>query len=151
MTVIDLGCGPNKRAPADIGVDIREYDDVDVVADVEGGLPLDTDSADRVLAYHVLEHVDDLPGVMAELHRVLRDGGVLEGKVPHYQDSDAYTDPTHRQYFTAHTFDYWDPSTEYGAMEYFDCEFAIERCERVRRVQIWKSRPVRFELRAVKP
>lgn len=148
--IVDIGCGPNKREPADVGVDIRDYDDVDIVADLEDGLPMDSSTADGVLAYHVLEHVDDLPGVMEELHRVLKDGGYLEGKVPHYRERDAYTDPTHRQYFTASTFDYWDPTTEYGSMSYFDAEFRIETAQRVRRIQLWKSRPVEFRLQAVK-
>lgn len=148
--IVDVGCGPNKREPADIGVDMREYDDVDIVCDIENGIPLATGSVDRILAYHVLEHVSDLPMVMAELHRLIGDGGVLEGKVPHFKDSDAYTDPTHSQYFTTQTFDYWDSSTEYGGMNYFDSEFSVANAERISRVQFWKARPIRFELRAMK-
>lgn len=148
--IVDLGCGPNKRPSADVGVDVRDYDGVDVVCDIEDGLPFDDGAVDRVLAYHVLEHVADLPAVMAEIHRVLVDGGTIRGKVPHYRDRDAYTDPTHKQYFSAASFDYWDAATEYGSMDYFDVGFRVRVAERVRRLRVWRSRPVRFELEAVK-
>lgn len=148
--IVDLGCGPNKRAVADVGVDIRDYEGVDVVCDIENGLPFDDGEVHRILAFHVLEHVADLPGVMAEIHRVLEEGGTMRGKVPHYRDSDAYTDPTHEQYFTASTFDYWDSTTEFGAMGYFDAEFYVRMAERVPRLRIWRSRPVRFEVEAVR-
>lgn len=40
-------------------------------------LPLADGQFDVVLAFSVLEHVDDLPRVLAEIHRVLKPGGVL--------------------------------------------------------------------------
>lgn len=40
-------------------------------------LPLPSNHFDVVLAFSVLEHVDDLPRVLSEIHRVLKPGGVL--------------------------------------------------------------------------
>lgn len=146
---LDLGCGDNKRDADAVGVDIRDYPAVDVVADIEDGLPFDDGRFERVLAYSVLEHVDDLPRVMSEIHRVLQPGGVLEGKVPYWEDRTAHIDPTHVRGFDTRTFDYWDSTTRLGALDYFDAEFRIESVRRVRRIQFWRSRPIQFELRAI--
>ncbi|AGB15614.1 methyltransferase family protein [Halovivax ruber XH-70] len=151
-TVLDVGCGANKRDPGAIGLDLRAYADVDVVADLDSatGLPFEANRFDEVLAYSVLEHVRDLPQTMAELHRIATPGGTIRGKVPHWRDRNAYVDPTHEQLFDERTFDFWDPTTEHGAMEYFDVEFRVRRARRIRRVQFWKSRPIAFELEVVK-
>jgi len=167
---IDLGCGRQKRDPGAIGIDIRDYEPVDIVADIETGIPLPDNSVERVTAVSVLEHIDDLPGVMAEIHRVCIDGATVTGKVPHWRDRTAYSDPTHVARgvvgrgtgsgypdcprgacgFTTDTFDFWDPATEHGQRGYFDAEFRVLWCHRIRRILIWKSRPIRFGLRVVK-
>lgn len=95
-SILDVGCGNNKRHPDAVGMDIREYEDVDVVHDVnETPWPFDDDRFERVLAYSVLEHVPDLPAVLGEIHRISKPGALLEGKVPHWKDRNAYIDPTH--------------------------------------------------------
>ena len=150
-TVLDVGCGDNKRDPAAIGLDLRDYDPVDVVHDIEETpWPLETDWFDEILAYSVLEHVDDLPGVMAELHRIAKPGATIRGKVPHWKDRNAYIDPTHTQLFDERTFEFWDSTSEYGRRDYFDVEFRVRRAKRIRRVRFWKSRPIAFELEVVK-
>lgn len=150
--VLDIGCGPNKRDPSAIGLDLRPYPDVDVIADLDSaaGLPFESNRFDEILAYSVLEHVSDLPKTMAELHRIAAPGAVIRGKVPHWRDRNAYVDPTHEQFFDERTFDFWDPTTEHGQMEYFDAEFRVRRARRIRRVQFWKSRPIAIELEVVK-
>lgn len=149
-STLDIGCGNNKRDPAAIGLDLRDYDDVDVVHDLEDGLPFEANCFGEVLAYSVLEHVADLPAVMAEIHRVLEDGGALKGKVPHYRDRNAYVDPTHTQLFDTKTLEYWDSTTELGKLDYFDVEFCVCEASRIQRIQFWKSRPIVFELEAIK-
>ncbi len=46
-------------------------------AAVEGALPFADDSFDAVLAFEVIEHVDDDTGLLGEMARVSRPGGVL--------------------------------------------------------------------------
>lgn len=60
-----------------------------VVHDLRKGIPADTSSVDAVYHSHVLEHLDrvgdDLvPGFFAEIHRVLKPGGVHRIVVPDF-------------------------------------------------------------------
>ncbi|MCW3003946.1 MAG: putative S-adenosylmethionine-dependent methyltransferase, partial [Conexibacter sp.] len=77
LAVADIGCGATKQVPWAVGVDNLEQPGVDVVADIDDGLPFETASLDHVFAVHILEHVRDMVAVMAELHRVLRPSGLL--------------------------------------------------------------------------
>jgi SAM-dependent methyltransferase len=93
--VVDVGCGGVKQVPEAVGVDRVALPGVDVVADLEQALPLETASFDHAFAVHVLEHVSDLVGLMGELHRVLAAGGVLHVLCPRWTHPNAWRDPTH--------------------------------------------------------
>ena len=72
--VIELGCGPNKAAGA-IGIDQFDVKNVDIVADIENGLPfLPDNSVDELFSRHVLEHIENLELLIKEIHRVLKAG-----------------------------------------------------------------------------
>ena len=145
--VLDLGCGRVKY-PRAIGLDIRPTAAADLVADLEAGIPLSDGTFDIVLAVSVLEHLDDLAGAMAEVHRVLRPGGRLIGKVPHWSDRSAHIDPTHSRTFDEETLWQWDPDE--ARHEYFpETPFRVVQTRRVRRWQFWKDRPILFHLKAV--
>ncbi|MFH8386131.1 class I SAM-dependent methyltransferase [Kitasatospora sp. NPDC018058] len=89
-TVVDVGCGNGKfvnRLQCDrpdlqvVGMDISAGILADVakpvlVADAQA-LPFADDSADAVLALHMLYHVGDIEATIKELVRVLRPGGLL--------------------------------------------------------------------------
>jgi SAM-dependent methyltransferase len=93
--ILDLGCGDTKQYPGNIGVDMRPTPSVDVVTDLTDGLPFDDDSADRIFAVHVLEHLIDFLPLVDECHRVLRPGGVLHVLSPWWRYVNAVADPTH--------------------------------------------------------
>lgn len=105
--VLDLGCGRRKTAGA-LGVDHVALPGVDVVAEFDGvALPFRDDSFTRIVAHHVLEHIRDLPGLMAELHRVARPGAVIDIIVPYFPCVGAFGDPTHVRFFTYYTLDHF--------------------------------------------
>lgn len=116
--VIDLGCGSNKVADA-WGFDCRPGPGVNVIANIEMGLPIRSDSVDVVWVRHVLEHVRDLIGLMEELSRICRSGGRVEIAVPYYTSRGAFRDPTHVRYMTEDTFQYFEPPTDYGIRTQF--------------------------------
>jgi SAM-dependent methyltransferase len=107
LRVLDVGCGAHKQVADAVGVDREPGPGVDVVADLQHGLPFEDDSADHAFAVHVLEHLDDLLGAMRELHRVLRPTGVLHVLTPDWRDVNAVADPTHRRLMHVQTFRYF--------------------------------------------
>lgn len=99
--VLDVGCG-SAKAPGAVGLDISAETDADIVHDLdEFPYPLESDSFDHVLLQDVLEHVREPVRVVEELRRVLRPGGRLQLRTPHFSSVLAYGDPTHRHYFSA--------------------------------------------------
>jgi SAM-dependent methyltransferase len=99
--VLDVGCGSAKW-PGAVGVDISPDTDADVVMDLDRfPYPLDSDAFDQILCQDVLEHVADPLRTMEELHRVSRAGARVHLRTPHFSSVLAYSDLTHRHYFSA--------------------------------------------------
>jgi SAM-dependent methyltransferase len=112
--VIDIGSGDRKR-PGALGVDIAPLPAVDVLADLSRGLPFSNSSVDAVHASHVLEHFDDLVGLMNEIWRICKPGGRVYITVPHATSSFmTWRDPTHQRGLNLSTFSYFDSSTADG-------------------------------------
>ena len=56
--VLDLGCGPLKRQKDWIGIDILDFENVDIVGDVYEVIKAFPDnSIDEVHSYHFFEHI----------------------------------------------------------------------------------------------
>lgn len=100
--VLHLGCGLDQ--PADwFNVDIAPEVDPDAVHDLtETPWPSTTGHVERVVARHVLEHLDDPGAFFREAARYLVGGGRLEVTVPVGRDGEA--DPDHRT-----TWTWWTP------------------------------------------
>ncbi len=105
---IDIGCGSHKT-PGFVGIDREAYDGVDIVHDLNYGLPIHDNSVDLVLASHILEHLPDTVEIMREIWRVCKHGSQVAISVPYYKSIGAWQDPTHVRAFTEATFYYWDP------------------------------------------
>ncbi|MEU3020375.1 class I SAM-dependent methyltransferase [Nocardiopsis sp. NPDC007018] len=97
--LLDVGCGDGEHTVALAGgyVRVDAIDTDPMLLDALGGrvagtaledrvglhkmspesLAFDTNTFDRVTAFDVIEHLDDLDGALAEIHRVLRPGGAL--------------------------------------------------------------------------
>ena len=105
-TVLNLGCGRRHRADA-VNLDVTGRTNPDVVHDLNvRPWPFPSDRFTAVIAHDVIEHLDDLIGTMEEVHRVCREGATVDLVVPHFSSSNAFTDPTHRRFFSRFTFDY---------------------------------------------
>ncbi|WP_448562176.1 class I SAM-dependent methyltransferase [Trichothermofontia sp.] len=71
--------------------------------------PFDNSSFDEIECFDVIEHLDNIPPVMEEFHRILKPGGILKITTPHYScaNSYIYIDPTHRWHLSYFSFDYF--------------------------------------------
>jgi len=105
---VELGCGPNKKISDAISVDMVNLEGVDIVANINKGLPFEDNSIDEVYSFHFLEHVSNLEFVLKEIHRVLKPNGKNIGTVPHFANPYFYSDPTHNSFFGLYSFSYFD-------------------------------------------
>lgn len=107
---LDIGCGPFKQ-DGFIGLDKRKLPGVDIVCDVEKfPWPLPDSCASTVLLSHFLEHVKPwvFLDLMAELHRVCRDGAQVMAAGPYSVEFRFVQDPTHCRPINEATFCYFD-------------------------------------------
>lgn len=110
--VLHLGAGHSPLAGA-VTTDINPATTPNVICDLNQALwPFADDSFDGVVALSVLEHLDDFLGTMSQIHRISRAGAVTSILVPHFSDAAAFVDPTHRQFFSARSCDYFIHGTE---------------------------------------
>lgn len=111
MKKLNLGCGTDIRAGW-INLDIAPLPGVDVVHDLKIlPLPFENETFDYVVCNDILEHFLDYVPLLSELHRVMKKGGIIEIKVPHYTYSRAYADPTHLRYFSLELFEFFTKNT----------------------------------------
>jgi predicted SAM-dependent methyltransferase len=86
------GCG-RKPAPGWINSDRQDRPGVDLPCDIRDGLPVPADHFDYAASMHALQEIayPELVGVLRELRRVLRPGGVLRFGLPDLERAiDAY-------------------------------------------------------------
>lgn len=83
---LNLGGGPRVLAGRSdvINVDLFPFEPVDMAADA-ADLPFRDDTVDLVISTALLEHVPDPDAVAAEIHRVLKPGGVIFCYLPFMQ------------------------------------------------------------------
>jgi SAM-dependent methyltransferase len=99
--VLDVGCGSAKR-PGATGLDISPDTDADVVHDLDSfPYPFADDAFAQVLMQDVLEHLAEPIRVFEELGRIVRPGGRIHVRTPHFSSLLAFSDPTHRHLFSA--------------------------------------------------
>jgi SAM-dependent methyltransferase len=120
---IHLGCG-NRPLSNFINVDYYNRKHADLIADLEKDLPYSSESIDFIYSDNVFEHIKNLLGLMKECHRVLRMGGFLAVKVPYFKSRHAYVDPTHRNFFTLQSMDYYCADSYFNQYyKFFDESF----------------------------
>lgn len=109
---LNLGCGSFKKEGY-INVDCYDYLNPDVTHDLNKfPYPFDEGTFDLIEADHVLEHLNDPFGAMRELRRILKVGGRLIIKVPHF--SRGLTHPEHKRGFDVSFPYYFKPSFKGG-------------------------------------
>lgn len=96
---LNLGCGYNKVAGF-VNIDKYATANPDLQVDLEQTpWPFETNSVDEILLNHTLEHLGERTetflALMVEMHRVCRNGAVVQINVPHPRHDNFINDPTH--------------------------------------------------------
>ena len=92
--ILNLGSGPTRLSSRVMNVDIHQFPNVDIIADVHH-LPFKSNSVGGVISVAMLEHVENPQSVVAEMHRVIKHDGYIYALVPfifgyHSAPSDYY-------------------------------------------------------------
>lgn len=122
-STIDLGCGPSKHVGA-IGFDHYPFPGVDVLGNLDSApWPFADNSFDRVICKDIIEHVADPVLFLAEIHRIARDGALVEIRTPHFSAQNSWNDPTHRWHYGAFWYHpFMDGGYLQGRTGRFTCE-----------------------------
>jgi hypothetical protein len=105
--ILNLGSGMKRRDDA-VNVDLVASTGPDIVHNLNSvPWPLPSGHFSEVLAYDVLEHVDDLISSMEEIHRVCENAALVRITLPHFSSANAYTDPTHKRFLSYFSFHYF--------------------------------------------
>lgn len=92
---LNLGCGEDKK-DGYINLDWNPLTNPDVAHDLNIlPYPFPDNHFDLIEAFHVLEHLDKPFLIMKELHRLLKPGGTLLIKVPHFSRGFTHAEHSH--------------------------------------------------------
>lgn len=125
-STLHLGCGLSPLAGAttiDLNPTVRPH----VIWDLNKiPWPFSDNSFEFIVALSIVEHLDDFLGVMGEIHRVAKPGAIINILVPHFSSGAAFVDPTHKQYLSARSCDYFIEGTEIAKCYGFYVPFRFE-------------------------
>ena len=111
---LHLGCGKDIKRGF-VNLDCVKLPGVDVIHNLNKfPWPFKDNSFDYILSISVLEHLDNLIKVIEEIHRICNNNAIIEINVPHFSSLGAYQDPTHKNFFTYYTFDYFKEDFNYN-------------------------------------
>ncbi len=127
-TLLDLGCG-NHKQPGAVGIDVNPRSAADVIHDLNlFPYPFPDSEFDEIYADNAIEHLDDVIKVLEEIHRISKPSALVKIIVPYFRSRYAYIDPTHRHFFTADSFSYFDPGHPFfQRYSYSLARFKVER------------------------
>lgn len=109
-TKLNLGCG-SYPDPEALNVDVRAEASIDLQLDIDDPeqiASLPHGHYERIEMSHVLEHLDDVFGTMKACGALLKPGGELHIRVPHF--SRGFTHAAHKYGFDVSFPHYFDPS-----------------------------------------
>jgi SAM-dependent methyltransferase len=161
---LDLGCGARPRNPYGrsrvCGVDIRALSsstDFEFrIANLSvAPIPYDDDTFGSVSAFDFIEHIPRVLAtcdgndtffpfvrLMDEIWRVLAPRGRLYALTPALPNAEAFVDPTHVNFITDRTHEYFCGDSPLGRMYGFRGRFAVQRVQWVRQQEAFTARPL---------
>lgn len=105
---IDIGSG-RAKVPGYITLDNDPKVGADMRQDITQGTSFGTGTVDEIRCSHVLEHIatEYKVKVMAEFHRILKLGGILDIEVSLFPTPQSVQDPTHISFWNKEAFWYF--------------------------------------------
>lgn len=140
MSRLDLGGGTqNTKAPGHINIDIAQIPGVDIVWDLNNGLPLkkrgylgniliEPNSVEGIRCHQVVEHLNTIIPLLNDCYEVLKRGAIMEISTPLAGTDPFWQDPTHKKGYIRRSFDYFsnDATTKDAREEYgITCRFNV--------------------------
>lgn len=119
----------------------------DVVLDFEDKnlrFPFGDNSVDEIRAFHILEHIHNIFGLMNECHRVLKPTGSMYIVVPKFPEGSATVDPTHIRMMVPEQFHYFNRKFAY--MLYTDRFWFMDLSEAIKLNNAMRDVYFRIEL-----
>lgn len=111
---LNLGCGKAIKKNY-INLDSIQLPGVDIVHNLNGyPWPFNNDTFEEIYCDNILEHLDSIISPMEEIWRILKNKGRVTIIVPIYPSIWAMADPSHKQFFTYMTFNYFRPEDEFN-------------------------------------
>ncbi|WP_095672960.1 methyltransferase domain-containing protein [Candidatus Planktophila sulfonica] len=115
-------------------------------------LPFPNEYFDSASSYDVLEHLSrDLNGenefiyYMNEISRVLKKGGLAVFVLPDYPNTDAFSDPTHINFITNETVNFFIGSNEMGGYSGITTNYQLILNQRLRYWKNWVNSSSEFQ------
>lgn len=109
--ILDLGCGSRKyESPGDevIGIDYVKLPGVDVVHDLENGIPFPDNTFDMIVSNFAFGHIKNFFLLMSEIYRVGKPGAPVKIKEAFYSSERQWNNPTQVQSFSLRTFEIFE-------------------------------------------
>jgi|SRR3989344_545310 len=109
MNKLHLGCGKDIKKGY-VNLDSVKLEGVNIIHNLNiYPWPFKKDEFDYVLSNHALEHLDNIIKPLEEIWRITKNKSLISIEVPIFPSIGAMADPTHKQFYTYRTFDYFRP------------------------------------------
>lgn len=109
MKKLNIGCGKEIKGGF-VNLDSVKLSGVDVVHNLDVyPWPFKKDEFNYVVSNHVLEHLDSIIKPIEEIWKITKNKAHILIEVPVFPSIGAMADPTHKQFYTYRTFDYFRP------------------------------------------
>ena len=115
MKILSIGSGKTETRANVTKLDISPDTGADVIWDLNHyPYPFEQGVFTVIECLDVIEHVENIPKVMQECHRILQKDGLMKITTPHYSSPNSYIDPTHRFHLSLFSFDCFSDEHKYS-------------------------------------